>query len=85
MTDDFTRRAITRTLAADHQRLIQDAERIAASLTAYINDLKRNNPTATYSGEAVRIGTYLIQHAQIAARYDGAQDIARTLLEDETR
>lgn len=85
MTDDFTRRAITRSLDTDHQQLVQDAERIQAALAGYIDNLKRNPSTATYSGEAVRIGTYLIQHAQAAARYDGARDMARTLLGDEAR
>ncbi|MEU6979646.1 hypothetical protein [Streptomyces sp. NPDC046371] len=80
MTDDLTRGIITRSLAADHQRLLQDAQRIAAALSAYVTELERNHASVPLSGEAVRIGTYLIQHAQVAARYDGARGMARTLL-----
>lgn len=85
MTDDLTRRIIARSLDADHQQLLQDAQRIAASLNAYVTEPERNPPGSSLSGvslagEVVRIGTYLIQHARDAARYDGARDMAHTLL-----
>lgn len=80
--DDLTRGFITRSLATDHQQLLRDVKRIAASLDAYVGDLERNAPGTTFSGEAVRIGTYLIQHARDAGRYDGARDMARTFLQD---
>ncbi|MGW4050836.1 hypothetical protein ACWENA_08380 [Streptomyces sp. NPDC004779] len=83
MTDDLTRGFITRRLDADHQLLLHDARRIASSLNTYIADLERNAPGVTFSGTAVTISTYLIQHTQAAARLDAARDMARTLMEDE--
>ncbi|MFE1272094.1 hypothetical protein [Streptomyces sp. NPDC058758] len=83
MTDDTTRDLITRRLADDHQLLLHEAERIARALDSHISALKRNPDGATFAGDAVLIGTYLIQHAQAAAKLDAARDMARTLMGDK--
>lgn len=84
LAEEFARDFINRRLAADHKLLLEDAERIAQSLNNYVSDLRRNPDGRNFSGDAVRIGTYLIQHAQAAAKLDAAREMTHVLLNGDT-
>lgn len=78
--DPIARRVITSDLNGSYARLLFEAQRIASHMNAYVEALSRGPENSrTYAGDAVRIAAYLTAHAQDAARYDGAYDIARTL------